>query len=89
MSMRPPSLQDVERQLKDLLAGRQTRAQVSAWASRWLTAETMGVDDPLVRQSLVRLGAAELKESPEEFLYSEKDFHLWLDEIEAASEGKG
>ena len=82
MSLLPPSLKDVERQLGDLLTGRQTRSEVSAWALRWLTAESSGVTDSLVRRSLERLGATELKTGAEEFLYGEKDFHLWLDEVE-------
>lgn len=79
-----PSLKEIKKSLEDLLASRQTRAEVSAWAIRWITDETWDATEPRVVWGLERLGAVELQTALDEYLYGEQDFHLWLDEIENA-----
>jgi len=81
-------LVQIQDQLRSLLNGTRTRSEVSEWALRCLDAEdSVAIADPVVLRALHRLAVSDGETGPGEFLYSEPDFHLWLDEVENALEG--
>jgi hypothetical protein len=77
----PPSRQEVEDKLLDLLAHRATREQVAEWAEPWIIADDPDVDDEAVWKALTRLVGADLKTSPTNYLHNEQDFEHWLREL--------
>lgn len=83
---RAPTRAEVREKLRQLLSGEITRQDASAWAHQWVAAAHPGVDDPVVWTALTRLGGADLRAGPDDFLYFEPDFHAWLDEVEDADE---
>lgn len=84
MVMQEVSLHEVQKRLQELLAGGATRRETAEWAQRLIREPLPGIADDDVRQAVERLGAADLGGEPGSFLYSEADFHQWLDDVENA-----
>lgn len=78
-----PNRAAVRERLLDLLAGRASREEVSAWASTWVRQQDPVVEDHVVWQALRDLSGADLKVSPVDYFHGEGDFHEWLDRVEA------
>jgi hypothetical protein len=81
-----PSRNEVRETLRKLLSGELSRQEVSRWAHTWVAADRPEVADGVVWTALKRLGGADLRAGPDDFLYFEPDFHAWLDEVESASD---
>jgi hypothetical protein len=80
-----PSVPQIRQALLDLLTGRRSREDVAGWAGQWVNASIPTVDDPVVWKALGELAGADLRVSPHEYLHSDADFHLWLDNLEVGS----
>lgn len=76
-----PSRSEVEAKLRDLLAGDETRAQVTKWAERWLTTRNPDTSDPAVWKTLVRLIGAELRLPEGAYRHGDADLQDWLGEL--------
>ena len=76
-----PGRDEVRLRLHALLTGLSTREDVADWASNWVLDPLPTVDDPKVWQALKQLAGADLRISPVDYLHSESDFHVWLDEL--------
>lgn len=81
-----PDRAEVRQRLLDLLSGRASREEISAWASAWVTQDAPDVEDLIVWNALRDLAGADLKVSPVDYLHGENDFHEWLDRVEAGDE---
>jgi hypothetical protein len=77
----PPSRDEVERKLLDLIEDRITREQASAWASPWVTAEDPGIDDKAVWDAVGALWGADGPTSDRPYLFGREDFEAWLTEF--------
>lgn len=77
-----PDRAAVRERLLDLLAGRESREGVAAWASTWVTQDDPDVEDPIVWNALRELSGADLMISPADYLHGEDDLHQWLDRLE-------
>lgn len=77
----PPTADEVERVLLDLLAGRTSREQASSWAEQWVMADESGVEDQSVWKGLVLLAGADLISTDRPYLHEEDDFRAWLEEL--------
>jgi hypothetical protein len=73
--------------LLDLLAGRRSREDVAGWAGQWVNAPNPRVDDPVVWKALGEFAGADLRVGTHEYLHSDADFHVWLDDLEGGPAG--
>lgn len=80
----PPTKQEVQDRLLDLLGGATTREQVADWARQWLDADELAID-PDVRRALVRLIGADLPSTDRPYLHEDVDFRSWLDDLSRRS----
>jgi hypothetical protein len=76
-----PSREEVERKLLDLIEGRITREEASAWASPWVTADEPGIDDEAVWDAVGALWAADGPTIDRPYLFGREDFEAWLTEF--------
>ena len=85
-SVSPPSptREEVRRRLLTLLAGRISPREASLWARPWIVAGDPQVDDEAVWEALTCLAMADALRADGDFLYSEIDFHHWLEDLENA-----
>jgi hypothetical protein len=75
-----PMREAVAEKFRDLIAGRITREQASAWACTWVT-RLEDIDDDRVRDGLVSLGMADLITTDRPYLYGPEDFEGWLRDL--------
>ena len=80
-----PSRRDVEQVLRDLIHGKRSRSEVSAWATTWLERDTETDDDDVVYETLTKLESADSPTSDREFLFLHEDFNDWLRWLESQS----
>jgi len=74
----PPSAEEVERKLLDLVEGRITREEADDWAMRWVAADDAGVDDDNIWEALRHLAGCSMPTTDRSYLYNRKDFEAWL-----------
>jgi len=79
----PPSRDEVERKLFDLIAERITREEASAWASPWASAYESGIEDEAIRDALEGLYMADGPSIDRPYLYERVDFEKWLADFRA------
>jgi protein-disulfide isomerase len=77
----PPSREEVERKLQDLIAERITREDASAWASLWVTADNHGIEDDAVWDAVSALWGADGPANDRPYLFGPDDFGAWLAEF--------
>jgi hypothetical protein len=77
----PPSREDVEQKLIDLIAERITREEASAWASPWVTADDPGIEDRAVWDAVSALWGADGPTTDRPYLFGREDFKAWLAEF--------
>ena len=85
----PPSREEVERKLLDLIEDRITREEASAWASPWVTADDPGIEDDAVWQAIGSLWMADgpTSDHPYPYLFGREDFEAWLQEFREKTAG--
>jgi len=79
---KPPSRVEIIDKLKGLISGKNTREEVSSWASVWAFAKADDVSDQVALEALERLASADLVSTDRPYLYQEADFVRWLEDIE-------
>ena len=77
----PPSREEVERKLMDLVAERITREEASAWASPWVMADDHGIENGPVWNAVEGLYMADSPSIDRPYLYEPVDFEAWLAEF--------
>ena len=78
MAPPPPSAEEVERMLRELVEGRITREEADDWAMRWLVADDAGVDDAKIWEALCHLAGCAMPTTDRPYLYNREDFEAWL-----------
>jgi hypothetical protein len=76
-----PKREDIANQLRDLIAGRKTRKEVSAWATQYVTGDYPRVTDMEAWEALKALVGADVYADMENYLFGEADFQKWLEEL--------
>lgn len=76
-----PSRTDIISVIDKLMAGEVTRAEVSAWAFRFISDEDLRIDDDCAWEVLQNLGGADLVSTDRPFLYASEDFREWRDSL--------
>jgi len=84
----PPSREEVERKLLDLIAGRITREEASAWASPWAGAYESGIEDEALEDALQGLYLADGPTIDRPYLYERVDFEKWLADFHEKTSGE-
>lgn len=80
----PPTRDDVEERLRELIMGQASRKDVAKWAMQWVGANDPGVEDRNVWDVLTALGAADMPTTDREWLYEREDFEGWLRDLRAS-----
>ena len=75
---RPPSREEVDGRFGDLIAGRISREEASAWASQWVTAAIPGIEDEAVWDAVSDLYRADGASTDRPYLFDRVDFEAWL-----------
>jgi hypothetical protein len=76
-----PERKDIADQLYDLIAGRKTREEISAWATQYVAGDHPRVADMKAWEALKTLVGADVYADMENYLYGEADFKKWLEEL--------
>jgi hypothetical protein len=76
-----PTRKDIADQLRDLIEGRKTREEVSAWACKYALDDDLVISDRAVQRALMTLVGADARADLERYLYFEVDFKKWLDDL--------
>lgn len=76
-----PTPDEVERVFTDLLSGRTTRQDAAEWATQWVAASEPSVGTARTWKALTELAMADSPTTDRPYLYSEEDFHAWLEEF--------
>ncbi len=76
-----PTRQDIAAQLCELIAGRKTREEVSAWAVQYIRGDRPRVTDTAAWEALKTLGGADIRADLDHYLYDEADFKKWAEEL--------
>lgn len=77
-----PTKEEIATQLRDLIEGRKTREEASAWASSFVCRDHPRVTDWTAWEALKTLGGADLQVDLDgRYLYHENDFRKWLDDL--------
>ena len=76
-----PTRQDIMEQLCQLIAGRKTREEVSAWAVQYICSDHPRVTDTVGWEALKTLGGADIRADLDHYLYDEADFKKWMEEL--------
>jgi hypothetical protein len=79
-----PSRAEVEAKLIDLIEGQCSREEVASWASPWVRAADLDVEDLALWDALENLCGADLKTMDRPYLHGETDFRAWLEELRHA-----
>lgn len=87
-SEEPPTADAVREKIVDMLAVRISRESAASWAEQWVMADDPVVEDRDVWRALKRLAGADSRVSPQDYLFSEPDFHQWLADLEADAESE-
>ena len=80
-----PKRAEVQRALRDLVAGRRTPKEVADWATPWIAAKHPTVEDQAVWDALTTSSGAEIEVEPGEYLHNQEDFETWLKDFEATA----
>ena len=83
----PPSREEVEQKLVDLIAERITPEDADAWAWRWVVADDPGIKDDNLWEAVSRLAGCALPSTDRPYLYGREDFEHWLAELRASAPG--
>jgi hypothetical protein len=76
----PPSREEVENRLLDLIGGDISREEASNWARRWVVADGAEIESH-IWQALIQLLAADMISTDRPYLYGKSDFQRWLTEL--------
>ena len=74
----PPTADEVEQKLLDLVEERITREEADDWAMRWVAADDAGIDDDNIWEALGHLGECAMPTTDRPYLYNREDFEAWL-----------
>ena len=75
---KPPSRQEVDAKLCDLLSGKASREEVADWAAHCVRMANPEVKDPCVWKALTQLAGADLGTTDRPYLHNREDFAAWL-----------
>lgn len=78
--MAQPSLQNIIGKLHDILNHRLTREQVADWAMAFIKNDEVDIKDFNAWELLKQVGAIDIMESPNNYLYSVEDIKQWITE---------
>lgn len=84
----PPSREDVENRLLDLIGGGISREEASNWARQWVVADGAEIESHIWR-ALIQLLAADMISTDRPYLYEKSDFEAWLTDLRAQSRLSG
>lgn len=77
-----PSRTDIAIRLRHLIEGRQTRTEVSAWATTFVCGDHPPVSDWAAWEALKKLVGADLiADTAGQYLFHDVDFKKWLDDL--------
>jgi hypothetical protein len=76
----PPSREEVENRLLDLIGGGISREEASNWARQWVDADGAEVDSG-IWETLIQLLAADMPSIDRPYLYGKSDFQAWLSDL--------
>jgi hypothetical protein len=77
-----PTREDIAARLRDLIEGRQTKEEVSAWASTFVCDDDHPrISDRVAWETLKKLLIADAHADLDHYLYGETDFRKWLDDL--------
>lgn len=76
----PPSREEVENRLLDLIGGAISREEASNWAAQWVVRDGAEVK-PQIWKALTRLVAADMISTDRPYLYEKIDFEAWLADL--------
>jgi hypothetical protein len=76
----PPSREEVENRLLDLISGDTSRKEASNWARQWVVADGAEIESH-IWQALTLLLAADMISIDRPYLYGKSDFQAWLAEL--------
>jgi hypothetical protein len=79
-----PTRAEVLNKLTQLVAGRISREEASAWATRWVAVRDVQVADGSAWEALTSIGAADLYGGDRPYLYDQVDFRDWAEQLENA-----
>ena len=74
----PPSEDEVQRKLVDLVEGRVTREEADDWAMRWVVADDPGIEDKNIWAAIGHLAGCAMPTTDRAYLYGQSDFEAWL-----------
>ena len=77
--LKQPNTDQILEKLKLILEGKVTREEVSAWAERYVMQDEPEDIESIVWEFLVVVSGADLKDTPEEYLYVEQDIIDWIE----------
>jgi len=88
-NVNPPTESEVIEKLQQLLSGKISREEASAWASPWVTKfDEFKFDnrelDRTVKSAIENLAGADTPTSDREYLFERIDFEAWLQELTEA-----
>lgn len=86
-----PTPEEIKTKIQNLIEGRETRSDVSAWATSFFSddEDDQGVQfDPRVWEVLTSLGAADLIGIDRPYLFGVDDFKAWADELNTATDNQ-
>lgn len=76
-----PTREHIIDRLRDLVAGRRTREDVSAWATNFLCNDHPRISDMIAWDVLTSVGGADLRFDTDQYLYGNVDFNDWIEEL--------
>lgn len=76
-----PSKEDLRKKIIQLISGEIDRKKVSEWAFSIIDDDHIYIDDQVTWKILQCLGAVDLPDIGQDFLYQKEDFDSWLDEL--------
>jgi hypothetical protein len=85
----PPSSEEAASVLLDLLAGRQSRQAVGAWARQWMDMPNPPFEDAPLLDAMDCLAGADRTMANGKYLFSDDDFKGWLFVMQAAQSSEG
>jgi hypothetical protein len=76
----PPSREEVENRLLDLIGGGISREEASTWARQWVVADGAEVESDIWR-ALIQLLGADTISTDRPYLSEKIDFQAWLTDL--------
>lgn len=78
-----PDRDEIASRIRDLIDGRQTRSDVSAWSAKFVCGDHPRVSDWVAWETLKKLvGADAIADLEGRHLYHDVDFKAWLDDLQ-------